>query len=282
MSPNNKQSIYEHYEPGFSLRKEPEGKGWWFVFSRGQLLVCSCESNPSILQTEHFDRLELEIVRQHYLGLLDEVPCFCAEVSEKFVPKEAFEFREIRTLFGIIADEIYLLAGRALQILNWDRTHQFCGQCGEKTEIRDDEWARECSSCGLISYPRLSPAIIVAVVRDGKILLARSGRFREGMYSVLAGFVEPGETLEDCVKREVMEEVGIGVDDIQYFSSQPWPYPHSLMIGFTARYQSGEIVVDNKEIEHAEWFDPKTLPPIPSPLSISRELIDWYLENNGE
>jgi len=132
------------------------------------------------------------------------------------------------------------------------------------------------------SYPRKSPAVIVSIVRDNKILLARSQKFSNvNMYSVLAGFVDPGESLEDCVRREIREEVRIEVKNIQYFGSQSWPFPDSLMVGFTAEYKSGEISIDNDEIDEAGWFSVSELPRIPRKISIARQLIDWFIEKNS-
>ena len=134
----------------------------------------------------------------------------------------------------------------------------------------------------IVSFPRISPAIIVLVERDGKALLARSPRFKEGLFSTLAGFVEPGETLEDAVRREVKEEAGIDVKNIRYFGSQPWPFPDSLMVGFTAEYAGGEIKIDDNEILDARWFSAEDMPEIPGKISIARALIDYFLEKAGK
>jgi NAD+ diphosphatase len=144
--------------------------------------------------------------------------------------------------------------------------------------MKNTERAKECPQCGLLYFPRLAPAIIVLVQRGDQLLLARSRHFMEGMYSVLAGFVEPGESLEEAVAREVREEVGIEVKDVHYFASQPWPFPHSLMIGFTATYAGGEISLNDDEIENASWFKVDNLPRIPGKISIARKLIDWFIE----
>ncbi len=140
--------------------------------------------------------------------------------------------------------------------------------------------AKECPDCGLVIFPRLSPAIIVLVEKEGKILLAKAVRFKEDIYSILAGFVEPGETLEEAVEREVREEVGIAIKDIRYFGSQPWPFPDSLMIGFLAKYKSGRIKIDKEEIVDAGWFSPENLPNIPGNISIARRMIDWFLSQH--
>lgn len=187
-------------------------------------------------------------------------------------------FKGLREMFGFLEDDLLGLAGRANQIVNWDQAHQFCGRCGKKMTYKEDERAKICPSCDLINYPRISPAIIVAVIRDNKILLARSPRFPASFYSVLAGFVEPGESLEECVAREVKEEAGVDIKNIRYFGSQPWPFPDSLMVGFTADYAGGEILMDKTEILDAGWFAADNLPQIPGKISIARRLIDWFAE----
>jgi len=166
--------------------------------------------------------------------------------------------------------------------VDWDRTHQFCGRCGAPMEAKATERAKLCPRCGLHHFPRLAPAVIVLVERGHALLLARSRHFTQGMYSVIAGFVEPGETLEEAVVREVREETGISIRDIKYFGSQPWPFPHSLMIGFTAAYESGEIVLEDSEIEDAGWFTRDNLPPLPGKISIARRLIDGFLEKQKD
>ena len=142
------------------------------------------------------------------------------------------------------------------------------------------EKIEKCPMCGFMSFPRLSPATITAVIKDKQILLSQYAAFRgRGMHTIIAGFVEPGETLEECIHREVFEEVGVRVRNIRYLKSQPWPFPNSLMMGFIAEYDSGEIKVDENEIAHADWFDLDNLPETPPPLSIARRIIDWVVEN---
>ena len=171
---------------------------------------------------------------------------------------------------------------RAFHLAHWDQNTTFCGACAAPMTRIDGEIAKKCTSCDATSYPRISPAVIVAVVRDGKLLMVHSSRHPERMYSVLAGFVEAGETLEYTVGREVQEETGITVRNVTYFASQPWPFPNSLMIGFTAEYADGEINLDDDEIVDAGWFSPGDLPSqIPDTYSIARRLIEWFVSEYG-
>jgi NAD+ diphosphatase len=169
---------------------------------------------------------------------------------------------------------MFTLAGRAFQIMDWDRTHLYCGHCGTPTTLKTGERARQCPKCGQTHYPRIAPAVMALVQRGDQLLLARSPHFAPGMHSALAGFVEPGESLEQCLVREVKEEVGVDVTNLRYFSSQPWPFPHSLMIAFNCDWTGGEIVPDPTEIEAAGWFDLDHLPVLPNKISIARRLID--------
>jgi NAD+ diphosphatase len=214
-----------------------------------------------------------------YIGMLDSLPCYVGEVPPMQEVPSGFVFCDIRELRGRVDDDILGVAGRASQILAFDRNTRFCGRCGARTEPRPVELARECPKCGTIVYPRLSPAVIVLVYRDNEALLARSPRFPPGMYSVIAGFAEPGETLEHAVRREVMEETGIAIGDPVYFGSQPWPFPDSLMVGFVAPYQGGSLRPDYKEIEDVGWFRYDAIPRLPGPLSISRALIEWFIKD---
>jgi len=216
-----------------------------------------------------------------YLGHRGEIPLYAAGVAPGSTLPPGWELFGVRDLFGRIPDEELALAALAVQLTGFDRETLFCGRCGLRTTRATTERARSCPSCGLVVYPRLSPAVIVLVARGDQVLLARSPRFPPGMFSVIAGFVEPGENLEHAIHREVREETGIEVSNIRYFGSEPWPFPHSLMIGFIADYESGGIVIDKKEIESAFWFDREHLPRIPEKLSISRALIDWWVHEGA-
>lgn len=252
--------------------------GWWFVFSGNKLLVESNDQDARIPFGADLSPMGLDPGRKLFVGKLREAPCFCADCGVGVSAPGGMRFEGLRSLFGLLSEEFFQLAGRAFEIVDWDRTHRFCNQCGHPTADKEDERAKLCPSCGFVTFPAVSPAIIVAVVKGDQLLLARASRFPQAMYSVLAGFVEPGESLEECVRREVKEEVGVEVTNIRYFGSQPWPFPHSLMIGFTAQYAGGEITMDGKEIVDAGWFQADNLPLIPGKISIARQLIDWFVD----
>ncbi|AUB59191.1 NADH pyrophosphatase [Methanobacterium sp. MZ-A1] len=274
----HRESIYKRYKPEFTPNKENNENAYWFLFNSNELLV-EMGKIPEIPYTKSLEELKINPIRLQYLGTFNGHPCYSGELPSEIQVPRGMAFKDLRSLYDIIEEDLYLLAGRASQIVNWDRTHQFCGQCGAPTITKDDEMAKLCPECGFTSFTRLSPAVITAIIKDGKLLMALHTRTSGNMYGLIAGFVEPGETLTEAVQRETMEEVGLKVKNIEYFGSQPWPYPHSLMIGFTADYDSGEIEVDGKEIIDAKWFDSDQLPQVPSRMSIAGELIQWYLEN---
>ncbi len=199
-----------------------------------------------------------------------------AAVSDE-PPVSGTRFVPAWELVSRLGPEDFALLSRARMLATWQRDHRFCGRCGSPTGTAPDEHAAVCGVCGLRSYPRISPVIIVRVTRGDEILLARPRRAGRALYSVLAGFVEAGEALEDTVVREIAEEVGIAVTDIAYFGSQPWPFPHALMVGFTAQWAGGEITADPGEIVDAGWYRRQALPEIPPHGSIARALIEDFL-----
>ena len=205
-----------------------------------------------------------------YIGEWQGLPCYAAEV----VAPVGGEPQSLHRIFRQAGEEAFVLAGRATQLLDWRKNHRYCGNCGSPTGAKPDEFAMACPACGLLAYPRLSPAIMVLVRRGADILLARGPQFPPDMYSALAGFVEPGESAEQCAVREVREEVGIAIANLRYFGSQPWPFPNSLMLAFFADYAGGEITPDANEIEAAAWFSRDALPRLPDAISIARRLID--------
>ncbi len=254
----------------------------WFVFS-GTRMVVSRQGERSVIPEELTNEgfPSLPIVRSISLGQFGGHSCIAAEIPPNTDLPSPFALLGVWSLYDLFDQDLFTLVLRAVHYINWSRDDRFCPRCAAQTSMKDDELAHQCPSCGLVTFPRISPAIIVLVERGNEILLARSPRFKKDFYSVLAGFVEPGETLEDTVKREVREETGIEVTDITYFGSQPWPFPDSLMIGFTATYAGGTVTTDAKEIITAGWFDYRTLPPVPSAISIARRLIDAFILRKG-
>jgi NAD+ diphosphatase len=274
-----------NYEP--SCFTDQPGEGHWFVFKGDQLLVemgppdprptddLRVRSRPSWAKLplrKNHNWLGSEPLRTLYLGQLGGVDTYAAEVAGE--PPAGFSWQGLRTLFSVLEDAQFALAGRALQLIDWDRSHQFCGRCGARTEVKREERVRVCPACKLSAYPRVAPAVMALIRRKSQILLARSPHFPPGMYSALAGFVEPGESLEQCLAREVAEEVGVQICNTRYFASQSWPFPHSMMIAFVCEWSSGEIRPQAGEIEEANWFEVLQLPKLPSKISIARRLID--------
>ena len=257
---------------------ENEAKpAYWFAFRGGALLIRD-EGPVRVPEVGSLDELGLDGYPYKPVGLLNGRPCYVVDLDPDAEPPEGTVFRDLRGLFATIDADLLRMAGRAIQILEFDRTHKFCGRCSGKTVQGPDELSRKCTRCGTVYHPRLSPAAIVLVRRgDDELLLARSPGFPKGMYSVLAGFVEPGESIEQTISREVREEVGVEVENVRYFGSQPWPFPHSLMIGFTADYAGGEIRPQADEIEDAGWYNIEDLPELPPQVSIARAMIDEFV-----
>jgi len=256
---------------GIEPSAPPSLDAHWFLFEGRELLVIEASgggaapARPSQVPEE-----------AHYLGQLEGRACFAARAAASEV--DGAVPMNLRAVWGPLPEALWWVAGTAVQILEWDRTHRFCGACGAPTARAPGERARRCEACRLSFYPRVSPAVICIVRRGDEALLARARAFARDFYSTLAGFVEPGETLEEALAREIREEVGLEIQNARYFGSQPWPFPHSLMVGFTAEWASGEIRADGREILDAQWFRPDALPNIPPRLSISRRLIDWWIE----
>jgi len=217
-----------------------------------------------------------------FLGRLGGRECWAATLGRDVDMPEGFLFHDLRAAHGALGTQRWAIAGRAVQLVDWDATHRFCGRCATPTELAPGERARRCPSCGLLAFPRLAPAVITLVSRGSEALLAQGVAFGIQMYSCIAGFVEPGETLEEAVAREVREEVGVEITDISYQRSQPWPFPHSLMLGFQARWASGDIKIDPTEIVDARWFSVDDLPMIPPGISIARSLIDDWVRAAGQ
>ena len=246
----------------------------WFAFRKAEILVVNGAGQPALPCCRDIGEHGLAPQRNQYLGLYGGKHCYAVEIHESQPLPQGWAALGLRDLFGMVETTLAALSGRAYQLLEWDRNHQFCSRCGTPTEMRTDERSRTCPACKYTTYPPVSPAIMILITNGNKLLLARKASFPNGRFSALAGFVEPGETLEDTVIRETREEVGVEVKNIRYFGSQPWPFPHSLMVAFTAEYAGGEITPDGVEIEEARWFELDELPRLPGSISISRRLID--------
>jgi NAD+ diphosphatase len=249
-------------------------RAWFLVNAEG--LVVRRDGDRLVLPTDD-DATALGITAEgaHTLGTFDEgTPAMAAAVGTVPAP---FEVGRLRELYPALGDARFMMAGRAAQVIEWADTHRYCGRCATAMQRIPNERCMRCPKCGFLGYPRISPAIIVLVRRGDEALLARGARFPGVFYSTLAGFVEIGESLEETIAREVREEVGIEVKATRYFGSQPWPFPHSLMVGYFAEWAGGEIHPDGNEILDARWFRATELPPIPPPLSIARRLIDAWI-----
>ncbi|MCO1333302.1 NAD(+) diphosphatase [Microbulbifer sp. OS29] len=222
--------------------------------------------------------LASEAVRSsHYLGELSGQACGVHVVSRQ-IEIVGYEWRNLRSLLTRVEESLFALAGRALQISHWDGQHQFCGRCGTPTIYHPSDRARTCSACDLTVYPRISPCVIMLVTRGQECLLARHASHRNAMYTALAGFIEPGESAEQALAREVQEEVGLSVGELKYVGSQSWPFPGQLMIGYLAEWQGGDLCLDPNEIEEAEWFHYLSLPAIPPVQTLSGRLIHTFAE----
>lgn len=253
----------------------------WWIHVRGDEVACREGPVPAVVVYGRPERDGFRPEGSLYLGRRGSVPCYAGICGPESPAPEGWRFGRVRDLYCRVPDEELALSAYAVRMIAFDRDTRYCGRCGSLTRPHPAERAKLCPSCGKVTYPRLSPAIIVLIRQDDRILLARSPRFPDGMFGLVAGFVEPGENLEHALRREVKEETGLVVKNIRYFGSEPWPFPDSLMIGFTAEYAGGELVIDPREIEAAAWFDREHLPRIPDRISISRALIDRWIEEGA-
>lgn len=267
--------------PDFNRIYPPAGRASeptvWLPFrGRDLLLLAKGEEEVEPLLDTSQVREALGSVVPLELGHLMGIHYLAADLPAEFVPPDAWRAVDLWRLHGRISEPVWTIAGYASHILHWERTSRFCPVCGHPSDPMQLEWMRNCPQCSHIRYPQISPAVLM-LVHDGadRILLSHKPGWGE-RYSILAGFVLPGESLEECVHREVQEEVGLEVEALVYAGSQPWPFPQQLMIGFTARYKSGEIRIDEEELDHAAWFDVRELPPLPANLSLSRQMIDAW------
>jgi NAD+ diphosphatase len=247
---------------------------WLAYTERG--LVCARTPEGIALLTGAAPRV-VPIGQTLLLGSLHGTAYICFDAAEDYTAR--LPSVDLRALYGQLPEEQWLIAGYGAQILHWRKTSAFCPLCGAPMGELGQEWARKCTACGHERYPQVSPALLM-LVHDGAdgILMAHKPGWGD-RYSIFAGFVLPGESLEECVHREVLEEAGVTVTDLEYRGSQPWPFPHQLMIGFRARYAGGEVAIDKDELDDARWFRAAQMPELPGKLSLSRQMIDAWVDS---
>jgi NAD+ diphosphatase len=254
-----------------------EGDLKLFVLYQGSLLV-STESSTALLPSFGAGMASMLFPGDTiYLGRLRGQHCCAIALSDQDVPPSGYYPENLRRLIHLLSRQEFIMASRALQLLNWQRHHRYCSRCGTPTAPHASDKAMVCPSCEYTQYPRITPCIITLIRREDRVLLAHGAGFPPGMFSCLAGFMEPGEDVEHAVQREVWEETRLRIGNLRYHGSQSWPFPHSLMLAFHADYLAGEIVVDGEEVLEADWFTRQQLPQMPPAGSISRSLIDSWL-----
>lgn len=255
-------------------------KKYWFVFCKDELLLeKSSDGSFTIpLQTEPPTELKAWIHQMDVVPMADGTPVTTYRLDEPIVEDEHWEMCPLRQSYYRLPREFYLKAGKCEELLYWDQNTKYCGVCGSPMRM-DTLISKKCTQCGKEIWPQLATAVIVLIHRGDEVLLVRARNFRTDFYGLVAGFVETGETLEEAVAREALEETGIAIKNLRYFGSQPWPYPCGLMVGFHADYAGGEIKLQQSEIAKGGWFRKDNLPQIPEKLSIARRLIDDWLDN---
>lgn len=250
---------------------------YYFIFCKDEILLTADGQLPLAevppLQLESWQTL-------HHLPDLNEHHCYTARIDTPFVG-EGYNMVSLRSSFDVLEPDIYAMAGKAHEILYWDQNTKFCGVCGAPMKLHTDI-SKRCTQCGKEVWPHLATAIIVAITRNEgrEILLVQSNKFKADYMGLVAGFVETGETLEQCVRREVMEETQISIKNIRYYDSQAWPYPSGLMVGFTAEYDCGELELQRSELNKGGWFSRNNMPAIPGEVSLARRLIDAWMKSN--
>lgn len=247
----------------------------YIIFVEQQRLYCVDQAPWSPLEFQQINCLLLTDVTYIPVGLYKGQQCYAVELTTTVSDSALVN---LRSQMPLLNENDYLLASRALQLVTWFEQHRYCGRCGQQTQYNSEQAVLFCPDCGLTTYPRISPCMMCLITRGEECLLAHHNRHTDKMYATLAGFVEAGESLEQTVHREVMEEVSLTVKNLSYFSSQSWPFPHQLMVAYLAEYDTGEIAIDNEEILDAKWFHYTDLPLVPPSTTLSGQLIDHFVQ----
>jgi NAD+ diphosphatase len=272
------------FTPRHDVSKNFLHEGYWFLFYKDRIVTLPADDGAVGIPRSGdqpdsgLEALKAMVDRAVYFGDMDGIPCYAGNLPRENGVPPPYKVEVLRPLYGKLSRDFTSAARFAVHLMHWDRNTRFCGACGSPVVDQQNERAKLCPSCKTLFYPRIAPAVIVAVLDGKKILLAHNKRFAAPVYSLIAGFIEIGETAEQCVEREIMEETGLKVKNIRYFSSQPWPFPDSLMLGFTAEYAGGEVRADGDELLDAGWFCPPGMPVLPASDSIARKIINWYQE----
>lgn len=257
-------------------------KKYWFVFCKTDVMLeKNGDGTYTIPLSEECPITLKEWQTPHRITPMDDgTEVRTVSIDAPITNQERYEMCGLRPSFYKLSKQLYLKAGKCQEILYWDKNTQFCGVCGAPMKLHTDI-SKRCTNCGKEVWPQLATAIIVLIHRGDDVLLVHARNFKGDFYGLVAGFVETGETLEEAVRREVMEETGLTITNLCYFGSQPWPYPCGLMVGFNADYVSGEVHLQRSELSKGAWFNKNNLPTIPEKLSIARKLLDNWL-NEGD
>jgi len=265
------KNIYENYSIDFKENYTLNKESYCFIFNENRQLYLTEDKEIPIFNQMQLKEFDPDFTL--FIGKFNDYDVVVANTSCENNFHTLFELYEI-------SHDNYQIASRAVLIRDWYKTHKYCGNCGSRNVLDKKDMMLICPQCGQMHYPRISPAIIVAINNDGKLLMAKHSYHKTNSYSIIAGFVEPGESIEEAVYREVLEEVGIKIKNLQYQRSQSWPFPNSLMLGFTADYDNGEISVDGDEIIDAKWFKPEEIDMLSSDISISSWLIKNFIKTH--
>ena len=249
------------------------------IILRNQEFLTSKTSEFLLFEEDDLKWSEMEMVSKQFIGYLNDKPCYLLEITLDSKLDKDLILTPLRNLLGRIPDSLFTVCSRSLQLSEWRKNNQFCGVCGTQMIMHETERAMFCGCNNLLVYPKISPCVIVLVIKGEELLLAHNKNFPGTFYSTLAGFIEAGESAESAIHREIFEEVKVKVQNIKYFGSQSWPFPSQLMLGYHAEYLEGEITPDGEEIDLADWFHYKDLPQVPTGnISISGQLIESYIE----